>query len=214
MLINELSKDSFLKKVKENIEKKLPGKESQFKMLPEGVFFENYHPNPNGAKQSAVLLLLFEVDDQLKTVFIKRNTYDGIHSGQISLPGGGFEEHDNSLIDTALREAYEEIGIDIRKISVIGCLSRLYVPPSNFSVLPVIGIYEGIPEFIPDSTEVHKVITVDINYLLNPANVEFRLMKSSLGFLSKAPGWAADDDYIWGATAMILSEFVDVMVKS
>ncbi|MFB6306378.1 MAG: CoA pyrophosphatase, partial [Flavobacteriales bacterium] len=108
------------------------------------------------AKTSAVLLLLFPTENHsLETVFIQRPEYDGVHSGQISFPGGGREIHDKNLKETSLRETREEIGVLDNEVSIIGNLSDLYIPPSNYLVTPFVGYTDKAPNFNPDSNEVN-----------------------------------------------------------
>ena len=164
----------------------------------------------NKAKKSSVLVLLFKDDEELKTVLMKRTEYDGAHSGQISFPGGQFEKTDSSLTDTAIREANEEIGIEISKIIVIGHLSKLYIPPSNFEVLPVVAFYNGKPEFKLEKTEVEKIIEVKINTLLDKETKQTTEIHLH-SFKFKTPCFNIQDNIVWGATAMIISEFLEIL---
>lgn len=189
----------------------LPGIKAQSIMAPEfripKEFIKNTHNNP---KKSAVLILLYEDKKEIKTVLIKRPKYDGVHSGQISLPGGQFDEIDDSLVQTAIREAYEEIGIEIPRIRIIGNLSNLYIPPSNFEVLPVVAYYEGHPEFKPNKQEVDEIIEVYISTLLDNETKQSKEL-SVRGFTIQTPYFNIHENVVWGATAMILSEFIEIL---
>ncbi|HOI32412.1 MAG: CoA pyrophosphatase [Bacteroidales bacterium] len=189
----------------------LPGTQAHQRMEPvtRKAFLNIRHAVP--PRQSAVLILLFEENGKIKTPFIKRNIYDGVHSGQIALPGGGFEKHDNNLINTALRETEEEIGIAKDQIKVLGSLSKIYIPPSNFDVLPVVGYLENTPEIRIDPTEVSEAFLVDLEHLLLPGCVGKSAVKLQNGTMVEIPCYQVAEYTIWGATAMILSEFIEII---
>lgn len=186
---------SFIEQLEGLLNEELPGEEAQFSMAPvtrkrlTEVSKENYNP-----KQSAVLILLFPDANSVKTVLIQRGKYEGVHSGQIAFPGGQYEEGDADLKQTALREMFEEIGIASDKVSVIGCLTDVYITPSNFLVKPFVGVVQEKPDFIIDSKEVATVIPVDL-FGLN--NKEIRKEKSILqsgGFKIKTPYFDIEGD--------------------
>ncbi|MBV2245544.1 MAG: CoA pyrophosphatase [Lentimicrobium sp.] len=157
---------------------------------------------------SSVLVLLYREEDSVKLVFTKRCEYEGIHSGQVSFPGGKAEPEDSGLIDTALRETQEEIGLFSKDIDIIGKLSDLYVPPSNFIIRPFVGIYEGLPHFIPNPEEVAEIFSVPLSYLLHYGEQINHPVTMSNGMKMQVPGFKFGHHLIWGATAMILSEFL------
>ncbi len=169
--------------------------------------FEKLNPN-NQTKKSAVLLLFYPENDNLNLIFIKRQDYDGIHSGQIAFPGGKFDKSDINLKDTALRETEEEIGVISKKIEVIGELSDIYIPPSNYLVKPFIGITNHKPVFTLNKREVNLVFSVDINEI-NLATISYEneiIINKSLKI--KAPCFILKDHIVWGATSMILNELI------
>ncbi|MBP6978038.1 MAG: CoA pyrophosphatase [Bacteroidales bacterium] len=177
--------------------------ESRLKWLMEGM-------DVSKAKKSGVLVLLYPDDGETKLVLIQRPDYEGTHGGQVSLPGGKQEKTDLTLIDTALRETQEELGISSTSINVIGTLSELYIPPSNFLVQPVVGfIPEKVP-FRPDPIEVKTIIEVTIAQLLDPRYKSIQTIQVR-GIVLSAPCYMIDGFMIWGATAMILSELVEVI---
>ena len=192
----------------------LPGPQAHLRMEPETrkAFLNLKHAE--APRQSAVLILLFEENGKIKTPFIRRNIYDGVHSGQIALPGGGFETHDNTLINTALRETEEEIGIAKNQVKVLGTLSKIYIPPSNFDVLPVVGYLENTPTLKIDPTEVSEAFLVDLDHLVSPACVSTSRVKLQNGSEIEIPCYQISDYTIWGATAMILSEFIEIISPS
>ena len=133
------------------------------------------------AKQSAVLILLYKKEKKPYLVLIERSSYKGVHSKQISFPGGKKEDQDINLKNTAKREAYEEIGIEIDKINIISELSYLYIPISNFIVFPFVATYTGNPTFIKDDKEVKKILEISIEDLLDKKNT---ISKTSRDFRS------------------------------
>jgi len=131
------------------------------------------------------------------------------HAGQIAFPGGKREQEDDSLIRTALREAREEIGIDVKSVEILGELSAVYVQVSKFLIKPVLGWLEQMPELVADSAEVDEVIFISLEDLANQANRCDKEMVTMTGVQS-VPGYDINGLFIWGATAMILSELADL----
>ena len=158
------------------------------------------------------MILLFRKQHTLHTVFIKRAEYPGVHSGQISFPGGMFEPGDPSLIETAMRETEEEIGISRNRIRVVGHLSVLHIAVSNVDVLPVVAVLAGPPEYTADHAEVEYIIEAKLEDLLDSHNIK-REMITAGDFEIEAPYYDIDGHHIWGATAMMLSEFLEIMEK-
>jgi len=164
------------------------------------------------ARKSAVLILFYEKNGQLYIPFIKRTIYKGAHSGQISLPGGKAEKTDNSFDYTAKRETEEEIGIQRDKIEILGQLSDLYIPPSNYLVKPFVGLYNKVPEFIIDKGEVQKVIEIPLEVFFRKGIIkEKEFISSSSGETKKAPYFEVENVEIWGATAMIINELLEII---
>lgn len=200
--------------LKQRLQQPLPGVSSQLKMTPGNRIEELSELNDRLqlARKSAVLILLFPENGKLKTVLIKRSEYEGVHSGQIAFPGGKYETKDKTFEATALRETMEEIGVGEDKIEIIGQLSDLYIPPSNFLVRVFVGYTAQKQEYIPDKKEVHSVIEVNIDEFYNKNNIAekdfysaFRRVKTT------APCYLINGAEIWGATAMIISELLDVL---
>jgi 8-oxo-dGTP pyrophosphatase MutT (NUDIX family) len=204
----------FIRNLEEELTKPLPGQAAQLKMSSMVRIRELMNfIQPEDAVQSSVLVLLYPSDDQVTLVLMLRPDYNGVHSGQISLPGGKYEDGDESLIYTALREAKEEIGIDPHKVQIIGQLTELYIPPSNFVVTPVIGYLTSRPVFTPDPKEVAKIIEISLNELLDDVNIQQKKMNLRNGITMKVPSFYIDGNIIWGATAMMLSEFREITRK-
>nr|MBA3899673.1 CoA pyrophosphatase [Bacteroidota bacterium] len=147
-------------------------------------------------------------------VFIKRAEYKGVHSGQISFPGGKFELADKTENITALRETREEIGIDDTKIQILGSLTKLYISPSNFLVSPFIGYLHSRPVFYPDAREVEIIIEVELSNLIKAfSHIKEKSIKTSADLMISAPSIDVLGHQVWGATAMISSEFIEVVKR-
>ncbi|MBL7888385.1 MAG: CoA pyrophosphatase [Bacteroidia bacterium] len=191
----------------------LPGEEAQYQMAPiSRKRLSDFSDRIRTARKSAVLIVLYPNGDSINTILIQRPNYEGVHGGQIAFPGGKFEEADQTLSNTALREANEEIGIDTGNIQIIGNLTDLYIAPSNFLVSPYIGFTNELNELIPNNYEVSKIIHTD---LFNLNKEEIRGIKSiehSNGYKIKTPYYEIEGFTVWGATAMMISE-LNAIVK-
>lgn len=198
--------------LEKRLQKPLPGKPAQFRMSSHVRIAELMKYNaPEDARQSSVLILLYPRKGGMGLVLMLRPEYSGIHSGQISLPGGKSEETDESLIYTALREAREEIGIDPVQVQIIGQLTEIYVPPSNFMITPVVGYQASQPLFVADPKEVARIIEIQMEELLEPLNRQMTMMKLTSGIVLEVPSYCINGDTIWGVTAMILSELQEII---
>ena len=187
------------------LEQPLPGETAHRRMAPTISPGHHRWPDPNGATPSGVLILLYPDPDVLTTVFIERNSA-GPHGGQISLPGGKKETTDPTLIHTALRESEEEIGVIANNVRVIGMLTPLFVSHSNFSITPVVGYLSSRPEFHLNPREVTSLIRISVDQLFDVKQRRIMTIKRS-GWDIEAPYYDAHGHRIWGATAMIMSEF-------
>ncbi len=188
----------------------LPGAKAHEIMAP------GYRPPgaPNKqTKQAAVLINLFLKEKRLHTTFIKRSIYDGAHSGQIAFPGGQLERVDENLQDTALRETSEEIGLRVTSQEIVGQLSKLYIPVSDFCVTPYVACLKNAPKtYTPDPEEVGEVLEIPLEELYAPSN----LIKEKItvrGTTIQAPAYQPYGHTIWGATAMILAELNVLLSK-
>lgn len=185
---------------------RLPGAKFQYQMAPPGRGETPIkEPDLKRVKRAAVLMPIMNNDDSPELILMQRAEYPGVHSGQISLPGGKREKSDQSFEETALRETEEEIGVPASEIELIGGLSPLYIPPSNFLVNPFIGTLQKKTSFKIDNTEVQRIIKVDLNVLFHPSSSVYHFVQSGNNRL-KVPAFRVDDHIIWGATAMMLSE--------
>lgn len=201
-----------IQKLKQLLEGPLPGEPAHELMAPSARFTGSQLPDPAQARPSSVLILFYPCHGSWFLPFIQRPVYDGVHSGQISFPGGKCEEEDSDYCATALRESNEEIGIVQEDVQILGALTPLYIPNSNFHVYPHVGWVDYQPEFSPDPIEVDEVIEVPLDVLLNQENVK-QLTRNINGVSLSAPYFDAEGYVIWGATAMILSEMLEVLRK-
>jgi 8-oxo-dGTP pyrophosphatase MutT (NUDIX family) len=206
----------FIDRLTSELGQPLPGKQAQLLMSSKRRLREIMESRPmDQAIKSSVLILLYPGKENARPNFVVtlRPIYNGIHSGQISLPGGQFEIPDKSLLQTALRETYEEIGIDPGRITIIGQLTELYIPPSNYLVLPFIGYTSLYPEFHPQQEEVKQIIEIPVDLLLDEKNVMEKEIDAR-GVQFSALSFVVNGTIIWGATAMILNEFKEILRKT
>ncbi|WP_298818143.1 NUDIX hydrolase [Chloroflexus sp.] len=158
-------------------------------------------------RQSAALLLLFPRHNEWYFPLTVRSSRVTTHRGEVSLPGGGIDPIDNGATGAALREAHEEIGIDPGKVEVLGALTTFYIPPSNNYLTPVVGVYPEPFEPQHDPEEVDAVFTVPLAMLFDPAIRREEIWERN-GMQMRVPFFALNGYKVWGATALLLSEFV------
>ena len=166
-------------------------------------------------KHGGVLILIYPKDGDLHFVLTKRTDHLDTHKGQISLPGGGHEPHDADYVATALREAREELRIALQQYELLGQLSQLYIPPSNFFIYPTIAYVDQRPDFRFDPFEVAELIEVSLTMLLDPQTrvVEEWTMPQYQNMKALMPHYRIGAHKVWGATAMVLAEFA-AMVRA
>lgn len=203
--------NSIVDALKKGLSQGLPGQQAQYKMLPperDKVKLESItHSNP---KRAAVLALLYPKQELPHIVLMKRSSYPGVHSDQISFPGGKLEDFDKNLEQAAVRESNEELGILPSRVSILGELTPVYIPPSNFLVNPFVGFSEERPEFVPDKKEVTEVLEVPFSDILNPDNLSNVKLKVR-GNQIEVPAYTLNGHVVWGATAMVISELTSLI---
>ena len=200
--------------LKQKFELPLSGLNSHLKMAPEHRADElkNNKDASVNARKSAVMILFFQEDNALKMIVIRRSVYVGIHSGQIAFPGGRYEEEDGDVRVTALREIEEEIGIPKDKIEIIGRLSDIYVPPSNFMISIFVGYLAEKPVYKIDEREVEEVIEIPFSDFFKPDVIKQKdFYVNSIKAVSNAPYFDVTNAEIWGASAMVISELLDIL---
>jgi 8-oxo-dGTP pyrophosphatase MutT (NUDIX family) len=205
----------FIQTIRDRLALPLPGREAQYKMAFAHRVEElqrRLNP-PDNAKKGCVLLTLWEEQGAWHTALIRRteNPRDR-HSGQISFPGGRHDDGDGSFAFTALREAHEEIGIPPDHVEILGTLTELYIPVSNFSVYPFIGLLRQAPSFKLQVGEVEQVFSVPLIQFQNPDfQTTADVMVGGQLLVREVPCFMVEDRPVWGATAMILSEFLALL---
>lgn len=195
----------------------LPGRAAQNEMAPLRRSLVLCDAIPSGAVESAVLVLLFPANagksrEELldwSVLLTRRNSYPGVHSGQISFPGGKREATDADLWATACREASEEVGITEACLDKVGALTGTYVPASNFVISPFIAVARPEARVCIDPREVVEYRQVPVR-LLDPAKARMRVVAYSDG-QGPAPTWQYEGFTIWGATAVMLAELYRVI---
>ena len=201
---------TFIKKLSIRLQKPLPGQDAHDKMASESRLKLKMPSPSERTRESAVLILFYPSKNDIFVPLILRPQYDGVHGGQMAFPGGRAEKEDENLVRTAMREAQEEIGVRLTDIKVIGQLTKLYIPPSNFFVQPIIGCMNHKPDFYPDAREVDKVIEVTLEEIINPEIIG-RKMLNVRGVEVDAPFYQIQEHTVWGATAMMISELLTVI---
>lgn len=200
---------NFIEFLKNN--NKLFGLNSQIKLAPKknGTPFRVFSPNGKQTRKSSVMILLKPVNiDDFNILFTLRSRGLKSHSGQISFPGGQIEENETPL-NAALRETFEEIGIPHEEIEVISHLSELYVPPSNSLIYPFVGV-TNFDDWKINKSEVEEIIEVPFSFLIQTNNIIWQ-KRQFLGETIEIPCWDLNkSEVLWGATAMILSELIDL----
>lgn len=194
--------------------KPLGGLDAQFKLAPtiRQPYSKEYIEAKN-PKKAAVLALFYPTNFN-KTNFLltKRASYNGTHSAQISFPGGKFDTHDLTLKNAALRETYEEVGIEQNDIVIFKEMTNVFIPPSNFLVSPYLGYLNNFPTFIKNH-EVEELIEVSITDFLDDSAISFTTLSTSYAKEIVVPCFKLNNYIVWGATAMMLSEIRDLFKK-
>ena len=195
----------------ENLE--LPGSASHYKMAP--MFrvkeLESGKIIKQNPRQAAVMALFYpNMDFQTHLLLILRNTYKGIHSNQIALPGGKMERSDPNLLETALRETQEEVGAVRDRITVIRSMSEVYIPPSNFEVTPYLGLYRKEEPFLRQADEVAAIVEVPLHDFMDDGKIFHQVLNTSYAQDVEVPAFKLNGYTVWGATAMILSEIKEL----
>ncbi|MBI5929562.1 MAG: CoA pyrophosphatase [Chloroflexi bacterium] len=181
--------------------------QAQQKMAPMARAMQRPPERPGSPRMAAVLILLFpsELGDGLQFVLTRRHDYPGVHGGQISLPGGR-REGEETFAEAALRETYEEVGVPISDVQLLGQISNVYIPPSDFFVYPYVGYTSVHPNWQPDPAEVAEVLEVSLYQLFDDSLKHSGEMTRN-GATFPIKYYALNDQVVWGATAVMLSEF-------
>ena len=192
----------------------LPGLEAQMLMAPpfrDALLKQSVSLRVN-AKLAAVMALFYpNKQGETHLVLIVRKSSPGVHSGQIGFPGGKPESGDVDLKATAVRETWEEIGVSSHSIHVLCPLTEVYIPPSNFDVFPFVGMTVSTPNFKRQTSEVESIIEIPLKDILDDSKRVFSLVSTSYGPKVSVPAFNFEGYIVWGATAMILMEIIELL---
>ncbi len=212
--MSKLSLDKFVAAIQKELSGTLPGTMAQMEMVPATRRSDASKSSATEPRrQSAVLVLFYKRGRKACFPLVKRVVYNGVHSGQISLPGGQYEKTDRDFTRTALRETEEEIGVEAGKIKLLGELSPIYIPPSNFDVHPFVGYISGEPQFQVDPVEIDHLLEIELDTFMDPACKTEKKIHHRTGVDVSVPCFYLQDEIVWGATAMILNELREVVYK-
>lgn len=205
--------DDFLKYAPKVLNVALPAANAHRKMVPPNRedLLKNTDFTKISPKKAAVLMLFYPKNSQTHLALIIRTSYNGVHSSQIAFPGGKVEKEDLNLEHTAIRETHEEIGVHPTNISVIRPFTEVYIPPSNFMVYPFFGYSQNELEFKLQQDEVAGIVELPLKDFLDDRILVTNAMKTSYAGSIDVPGFQVDEHFIWGATAMMLSELKETL---
>jgi 8-oxo-dGTP pyrophosphatase MutT (NUDIX family) len=204
-------KDSFFQTIQWKLLHQLPGANAQSSMMPpsRGPLQKGI---PEGAKLGAVVILLWRELEELQVLLMRRTASGGAHSAQISFPGGQLDAQDASFTFTALRELEEEMGISSSNICILGSLTPLYIPPSNFYVQPILCVCENKPSIKASANEVEEVIILPLQKIINSKKMCSVARSDDANARMETIAYATSDEIIiWGATAMMLAELGELV---
>lgn len=197
---------SFIEKVRGRLQQPLPGEAAHALMSAVSSRWSHVQPDAQ-TRKSAVLVLFYPSGDGIRFPLIVRPVYDGAHSGQIAFPGGKYELTDESLMHTALREAQEEVGVNSAEVKILGALSEVFIAASNFVVVPFVGYMDRRPDLVADPREVARILEVDIAGFPAPGMGEIDVRGERL----QVPHYEVEGHIVWGATAKMISELLQVI---
>lgn len=164
------------------------------------------------ARKAAVLAAFYPGPrEQTHLLFIKRQGGTGIHAKQIAFPGGKAEVFDKDLLETALREAKEEVGILPSGMNNLRALTPVYIPPSDFLVQPYMGLYDKLQDFVPQLSEVHSLLEIPLSDIISDGNTTLSRRSTSYAADIEVPSFTFKNEIIWGATAMMLNEIKSLL---
>ena len=193
----------------------LPGHDAHAEMapFPARAAVETLSTETNEGRPAATLVLLYPGDQgEARFVLTVRHGSLRDHAGQVSLPGGSLEP-DETPEDAARREGWEEVGVDPDALDVLGRLTPIYIPPSRFSVWPVVAVAPERPPFVAQETEVVQILDVPLAHLLDPGRRQRAMRDAPLGRFD-VPFFDLGGYEVWGATAMMLAEFAAVVASA
>ena len=208
--MNETGSDPLLLLLEKRLKGDKPGLDAQLKMSPRPrPGHRKYYELEASCTKAGVLVLLYPRDDNLFLVLTRRTEKMRYHQAQISFPGGR-QDPGEDLVQTALRETREELGVQPDSPRLLGLLTPLYIPPSNTCIYPVVASLPTRPEFIRSPLEVEEVIEIPLTHLRDPVNVHEEIW-TIRGVPVRVPFYLFKGNKIWGATAMVLAELLELL---
>lgn len=195
-------------------EKELPGEKSHLAFMPlRGSSMEQIKKGVPFREAAVAIILFHNEENRLSTIVTRRQEYDGSHSGQISFPGGKKEMDDNTLLDTAIRECHEEIGVYASNFEFLKELTPLFVPVSQFLITPYV-FYSHHKSFnyMRSEREVAAIHELDLLDLYRSESiVTIDIQINNTFTMKNVPHFKQGEILIWGATALILNELKDLL---
>ncbi len=200
-----------IEKIEQRLNAPLPGMDAHLRMAH--ITRRHYMDAPTGAKQAAVLMTLFPKNEEWHIVLIERNANDrDQHAGQLGFPGGKAEPSDGTMLATALRETEEEVGISREQVKILGNLTGIYIPVSNFQVHPFLGYLNAQPAYQLQASEVNDVLEVPLSHFQLPGTRRVTDIRINAQItLKNVPYFDLHGQVLWGATAMMLNELLEII---
>jgi len=205
--------------LQELFKQELPGEDTHVEFAPVRGRTSAFLATGASYKESAVAIVLspsVHRNGELTVLITQRQQYEGKHSGQLSFPGGKREASDVSLQDTAIRECFEEIGLELRPDDLVGKLSQLYIPVSGFLVDPYVFYLSELPDdFQLNEREVQTLYKVELEALFEETAIERRDVEVMEGKIVRdIPHFIQGEIAIWGATAILLNELKILILRN
>jgi 8-oxo-dGTP pyrophosphatase MutT (NUDIX family) len=194
----------------------LPGLAAQLRMAPQPrVGWDPEHP-PTGLRDAAALVLIYPIIGVPHVLLTVRGAGLRKHTGQVALPGGSVDV-DESIETAALREASEEVGVAPASVRLLGRLTPLQIPISGYMLHPIVGLAKSRPGFQRAESEVARLLEVPVTVLRDPAVLKRRTRTRDIGggrVQLDVPYFDIDGEEVWGATAMVLAEFLAIIDRA
>ena len=206
--------DFFLRNTSKIEKIKVNSTDAHLDFTPKGRGFFSEEYKTESTRKAAVMAIISPIEGEAHITLIIRSKYDGAHSGQVAFAGGKWESNDSTLLETAFREVEEEIGVPKKKLVFCRTLTSVYIPVSDFRVYPYLAYAEKELEYLPQLSEVDKVITIPLSALFSSKAKKNVAIDIGNTTLTKVPAFVYKNYTIWGATSMILNELKLIIVKS
>ena len=205
--------NEFLKYAPKVLNIELPAMNAHRKMVPPNreELLKNTDFTKVIPKKAAVMMLFYPKKSETHLALILRNSYNGVHSSQIAFPGGKVELEDFDLEQTAIRETHEEIGVLPSAINVVRAFTEVYIPPSNYMVYPFLGYSQDELDFELQVDEVAGIVELPLKDFLDDKIIVTNTMKTSYAGNIEVSGFQVNEHFVWGATAMMLSELKETL---